>query len=491
MPALAAQGRNRARRGGFLKHAFVCLLYLLVLLPAATPADEKRVSVYAPVATYTLPVVDRGGREYVGLLELLEPMGRVSAARDGSHWKLRYNAVDSEFIAGKTRAKVHGGDFNLTAPFLMENSRGLVAVSSLGSLLPRFLGTAVNFRESGRRLFIGNVAIQPSMQVDPANGRLVVNFSAPVNPTISTEPGRLRMLFKRDPVVPPSQPLSFDNKIITQISYSENNGSLEFDIAANTPLMASFSNGGRTITVTTTQQPAAPNGAQNQGATATPGAPVPAPPQPGPAATGVGEVSGGSTRRVVAVVDPAHGGDERGAALSDTLAEKNVTLGFARLLRHELEQRGFSVMLLRESDASLSLDQRAGAANAAHAGIFISLHAASQGTGARVYTALLPIEGESKGTFHAWNAAQAPALALSRTYAAAIVSNLQKRQIPARGLAASLRPLNNVVMPALAVELAPGPNGIADLPSANYQQQVAATIADALTPFRDRLGVQP
>jgi N-acetylmuramoyl-L-alanine amidase len=46
-------------------------------------------------------------------------------------------------------------------------------------------------------------------------------------------------------------------------------------------------------------------------------------------------------------------------------------------------------------------------------------------------------------------------------------------------------------MPALAVELAPGPNGIADLPSANYQQQVAAAIADAVVPFRDRMGVQP
>jgi N-acetylmuramoyl-L-alanine amidase len=80
---------------------------------------------------------------------------------------------------------------------------------------------------------------------------------------------------------------------------------------------------------------------------------------------------------------------------------------------------------------------------------------------------------------------------LSRTYAAAIVTELLKRQIPARGTAASLRPLNNVLMPALAVELAPGPNGIADLPSANYQQQIAATIADALLPFRDRLGVQP
>jgi N-acetylmuramoyl-L-alanine amidase len=56
---------------------------------------------------------------------------------------------------------------------------------------------------------------------------------------------------------------------------------------------------------------------------------------------------------------------------------------------------------------------------------------------------------------------------------------------------ASLRPLNNVFMPAVAVELAPGPNGIADLTSANYQQRAAAAIADAVSSVRDRLGVQP
>jgi len=103
----------------------------------------------------------------------------------------------------------------------------------------------------------------------------------------------------------------------------------------------------------------------------------------------------------------------------------------------------------------------------------------------------LPVEGQDNGTFHAWNSAQARALPVSRTVAAAIVSELQKRRLPARESSASLRPLNNVVMPALAVELAPGPNGIADLPSANYQQQVAAAIADAVAPFRDRMGVQP
>jgi N-acetylmuramoyl-L-alanine amidase len=191
----------------------------------------------------------------------------------------------------------------------------------------------------------------------------------------------------------------------------------------------------------------------------------------------------------VAIVDPAHGGDERGAALTETLAEKNVTLGFARLLRHELEIRGFAVVLLRDSDTGSTLDQRAAAANVARSGIYITLHAVSQGHGARVYTALLPVEGTSEGVFHAWNAAQAPALPVSKLVSAAIVNEMQKRQFPVRSSSASLRPLNNVLMPAVAVELAPGDMGIADLTSANYQQRAAAAIADAVGSVRDRLGV--
>jgi len=465
-------------------------LAALIFLGAATTADEKRLSIYSSVATYTLPVTDRMGREYIGLLEVLEPLGRISARVEGQHWKMRFNDSESDFVAGKTRTKVRGRDLDLTAPFLIENSRGLVPVSSLSTLLPRFLGNPVNFHEAARRLFIGDVATQVTAQLDSSTPpRLVLNFTAPVNPTISTEPGKLRMVFTREPLVPPgSMSLAFDNTAITQASFSESNGAAELTVAASAPLMASFSNNGRTITVT----------AAAHGTPAVGGPPVVGETPVLDGATGGIPVAGGvpalpasTVRRVFAVVDPAHGGTERGAALTETLAEKNVTLGFARLLRHELEQHGFSVILLRDADDTLTLDQRAGAANAARAGIYISLHAASQGSGARVYTALLPPEGPSNGPFHAWNAAQTPALPVSQNVAAAIVSEMQKHQLPARGYSASLRPLNNLLMPALAVELAPGPNGVADLPSANYQQKAAAAIADALASLRERLGAQP
>jgi N-acetylmuramoyl-L-alanine amidase len=453
------------------------LLATVTLLFAAPSAGEKHISVFSPVATYTLPVQDRAGHEYAGLLELLEPLGRVSGAMDGRHWKLRYNSIDAEFTAGKTRAKIRGHNLDLSAPFLLENSRGLVPLSSVSALLARFLETPVNYRESARRLFIGDVGIQTSFHLDTSNPpRLVLNFSAPVNPTISTEPGKLRMVFTRDPVVSPgNQNTTFANKVITEASYSENNGDAELIIAASEPLMASFSDDRKTITISVLPPATTPT--------------IAGPQNPAQATTGTTSTSG--IHRILAVVDAAHGGDERGAALSDTLAEKDVTLGFARLLRHELEIRGFAVALLRDSDTSSTLDQRAATANVARAGIYISLHAVSQGSGARVYTALLPVEGTSKGIFHAWNGAQAQALPVSRMIASAIVGEMQKKEFRTRASSASLRPLNNVTMPAVAVELAPGENGAADLISANYQQRAAAAIADAVASLRDRLGVQP
>ncbi len=465
--------------------AIAVLLTGLALHAAAPPAQEKRISFYANVAIYTLPVLDRNGREYVGLLEILEPLGRVNASAEGRRLRLRFNNLDCEFETGKTRGKMAGHSFDLAAPFLIENSRGVVSLDSLSGLLPRFLGMPVNVHENARRVFIGDVATQVRPELDSTYPpRLVLNFTTAVNPTIATEPGKLRMIFIRDPLVPPgAQSLSFDNKIITSANYSENNGAAELTVNGTAPLMASFSNNGKTITVT-----AAPQTATGTVPVATPVPPPTAPPAPNP--TGTAPTTS-LVYRPMAVVDAAHGGGERGSALSDRLAEKDVTLGFARLLRHELETRGFAVFMLRDGDVSLTVDQRANAANAAKAAIYISLHASSEGSGARVYTALMPVADDAKGMFHAWNAAQAPMLPLSQNLAALITSSLQKKEFSSRNGAASLRPLNNLLMPAVAIELAPGPNGLSDLASANYQQKAAAAIADGIVPMRDRLGAQP
>src|SRR5207245_10161630 len=43
--------------------------------------------------------------------------------------------------------------------------------------------------------------------------KLVLNFSSPVNPTIGTEPGKLNMIFLRDPLVPSGpETVNFNDK---------------------------------------------------------------------------------------------------------------------------------------------------------------------------------------------------------------------------------------------------------------------------------------
>ena len=466
---------------------FGCVLIGLFTLPSGA-APEKHLSVYSVAANYSLPLVQRDGRDYVGLLELLEPLGRVSAKAEGSKWRLHYNNVQSEFQVGKTRARVQDREADLGSKFLMENGRGLVPVGSLASLLPRILGGPVSLHEVANRLFIGNVATHFTASLAGDNPpRLVFHFSAPVNPSIATDNGILRMTFSREPLVGPASPtLTFGNKTIPSASYSESNGVSTVTVVAAAPVFATFGGDGRTITITPTSAPVQstpapatsagqPAPATQQAAAATP-PPVPVFPAP---------------RRYFAVVDASHGGDDHGETLSSTLLEKDVTVAIARSLRQELESRGITTLVLRDSDANLPVDQRAVFANADHAAIYIAVHASSSGHGVRVYTALLPFGEDDRGPFRSWTTAQHDILPISQSTATSVASELQKRQVPVRTLAAPLRPLNNVTRPAIAIEVAPQGSDVAQLTAPDYQQLVTSAVATAIAGSRDQLGGAP
>ena len=73
------------------------------------------------------------------------------------------------------------------------------------------------------------------------------------------------------------------------------------------------------------------------------------------------------------VIDPGHGGSDPGA-MTGGIVEKEVTLDIARRLAALLRAAGFVVTLTRLSDATLSLQDRVAAANAAGGDVFISIH---------------------------------------------------------------------------------------------------------------------
>lgn len=96
--------------------------------------------------------------------------------------------------------------------------------------------------------------------------------------------------------------------------------------------------------------------------------------------------------RPVIAIDPGHGGFDPGAEVGG-LVEADITLAFARRLKEVLVRSGrFDVVLTRDEDVFVPLEDRLTLARAGGAGIFISLHAdtleadAGDASGVTVYT---------------------------------------------------------------------------------------------------------
>jgi len=73
------------------------------------------------------------------------------------------------------------------------------------------------------------------------------------------------------------------------------------------------------------------------------------------------------------VIDPGHGGYDKGAEGPDGTFEKNVTMEFARVLALELEKT-YKVILTRTDDYWVDILERTAMANHVNADLFISIH---------------------------------------------------------------------------------------------------------------------
>jgi N-acetylmuramoyl-L-alanine amidase len=451
-------------------------ILLLLLLTTTPSAEEKQLSVYGPQVSYSLSVTERNGQDYVGLLEALEPLGNVSASTDGDKWKLRFNNLDAEFRQDRNLCKVAGRKFGLPGPFALEGNRGLVPLRALPAIFGLMLDTKTEYHEAARRLFLGGVATR--FTTDLHESGLKVNFSAPVNPLISTEPGKLTMTFTRDPVVASTYTLKLENPLVSSLTFSENNGRAELVLQGRVPLLAHFAADRRTIDILP-----APSEAQNVAPAAAPATPNPSVSVPPPPTL----QSLTARPPFVVMLDPAHGGDDRGALLSDRLEEKAVTLALARRLRSELQNRGISVIMSRDADVTVPVDQRAAMADAARVALYLCLHVGPLGRGVRVYTAMLDSATVKPGAFLPWDTAQAEYVFTSRALADIVKVEMGKHDIPSLQLPAPLKPLNNVAAAAIGIEVAPSGADIAGLGAGLYQQRIASAVADAIVVGRPQV----
>ena len=75
------------------------------------------------------------------------------------------------------------------------------------------------------------------------------------------------------------------------------------------------------------------------------------------------------------LIDPGHGGEDRGAVGKLGTKEKDITLDIARKLRERLEKhQGYQILLTREEDITLALEDRIEFANYYGVDLFISIH---------------------------------------------------------------------------------------------------------------------
>jgi N-acetylmuramoyl-L-alanine amidase len=117
-----------------------------------------------------------------------------------------------------------------------------------------------------------------------------------------------------------------------------------------------------------------------------------------PRAVRAAHAPGEGERDVVIAVDAGHGGIDPGATGPGGTHEKDVTLAIARALAAQIDaQPGMRAVLTRDRDEFLELRERIARAHAAHADMFISIHADSihdrSISGASVY--ILSVHGAS------------------------------------------------------------------------------------------------
>ncbi len=79
-----------------------------------------------------------------------------------------------------------------------------------------------------------------------------------------------------------------------------------------------------------------------------------------------------AVRRVI--VDPGHGGKATGTQAALGVVEKEVVLDLALRLRTLLQESGFEVLMTRETDVDVDLQERARIANEARGDLFVSIH---------------------------------------------------------------------------------------------------------------------
>ncbi len=191
------------------------------------------------------------------------------------------------------------------------------------------------------------VIAKVSTDFSGSTARVVVTFSHPIATTVSTLRGKIEVACAEDVTVSPAE-AKFDDPVLKGWR-QKGDRTLVLNVGSAFEQLESFElrNPARLVLDLQGERPSTP----------------------------ASKVRKESQTRPVVVVDPGHGGVETGAVGRGGTQEKDLTLDLARRLKAALERDAkVTVVLTRDEDRLVPLDERAAIANHNRAELFISVH---------------------------------------------------------------------------------------------------------------------
>ena len=391
MPAKVARRLDLPRRLSD-DHAVThrrALLPTLLLLCALDPGAAAQAPPPSPLRLLTesgaqvLPTIVVDEVEMVALDDL-SSVFPMTVRDDPATGGLTVTWNDQTIVLTRDQPLASAGGRLISLPMAPRQIGGRwhVPVEFMARALAPFSDRRIDLRKPSRLVIVGDLLVPRIVvrhEVPGPQARLTIDISPPARPTVVHETQRLIVHFEADALdaTIPAIPSGFIRGIRTEpgaarlvIDLGQSFGSFR---ASESP--GSATTGRLVIDVFPAVDTRAPAEAPAEPSPAAPPAPfVP------PAAAGLRTI----------VIDPGHGGDEQGARGSRGTLEKDVTLAVARRLKANIEARlGARVLLTRDDDRTVALDERAALANNNKADLFLSLHAnaspAGRASGAEVF----------------------------------------------------------------------------------------------------------
>jgi N-acetylmuramoyl-L-alanine amidase len=486
---------------------------LLIALAAALSSQTTTppaLSLLSKDGRRPLPLTVAGEQELVALDDLAAAFQLTVREESLGAVTVSYKGKTIVLTPDQPLVSVSGRLVSLPAPPTRSGRRWLVPIEFISRALSLIYDTRLDLRKPSRLLIIGDLRVpRLTLRYDPlgGSGRLTIDATPRATATVSQDAEHITIKFDADaldvtnpPLPPPSTPgLILGVRTVDATTIAVDLG----------PRFASFR---ATTQPTDATQRLVIDVAASQSETAA-AAPPPqaAPPQPPPdLPPSFGQQ--GSTFHTIAI-DPGHGGDEDGVHSAEGAKEKDLTLAIARRVKGVIEARlGLRVLLTREDDRAVPVDERTAVANNNKADLFVSLHVNGSmrpaTSGASVFVAAFDREsaqaaagaGERVPAFGGgsreielvpWDLAQTRHLDRSSQFAS-LLEQTMKDRLPLSAHPvdkAPLRVLESANMPAVLLEVGylTNPEQAKLLGGDAFQNAVAQAMFDAIVRFRDAL----